>query len=656
MDRMYSILTVKAVEDDERVIRGTATTPRPDRMGDVVEPLGVTFKNPMPLLHQHDSTRPVGTVKFDKPTKDGITFEARLPKIEEPGALKDRVDTAWQEVKAGLVRAVSIGFRALEYSFMDEGGIRFLASEVLELSLVSVPANGDCTISQIKSIDAPLLAATGKEPKASDRPAPPGVTGTKTLKPVNLKAKEAKTMSKTIAEQITALEAKRAANAARMAEIMQKSTDEGRTTDAAEQEEFDNLEAETAPLDADLKRFRSLEKASAAAARPVIAATAEQGAQHRAPQQTVQVKSAAPKGTGFVRLLSARFMAKEDGCSPYDIAVSRGWGDDVASVLKVPKHMIKAAVAAASTTDSTWAGPLVTYNNLQNEFLELLRPRTLIGRIPGLRAVPFNVKVPRETGETTGYWVGQGSPKPVSKGALDTVTLDFNKVAGITFLTQELLRFSQPSAEALMINSLTRAIIKLVDNDFLDPSKAVVTGVSPASVTNGVSAITASGSTADAFRADFGRLMAVYTAANYALDDMVLVMSQTQAFKLALLRNDFGGREFPDINKDGGSIEGVPVITTENIAANGGSPADGRIIVAMAANSILIADDGGVEVDISTEASIQTDDAPDSPVTASTTLVSLWQNNLVGIRVERFVTWVKGRTGAVQYISGANYG
>jgi hypothetical protein len=50
-------------------------------MGDIVEPLGVKFKNPMPLLHQHDSEKPVGTVKFDKPTKDGITFTAQLPVI-----------------------------------------------------------------------------------------------------------------------------------------------------------------------------------------------------------------------------------------------------------------------------------------------------------------------------------------------------------------------------------------------------------------------------------------------------------------------------------------------------------------------------------------------------------------------------------------------
>ena len=218
MNRMYSVLHVKAVEEEQRIIRGVATTPNPDRVGDIVEPLGVQFKNPMPLLHQHDHDKPVGTVTFDRPTRDGITFEARLPKIEEPGPLRDRVEMAWGEVKAGLVRAVSIGFRALEYSFLDEGGIRFNKSEVLELSLVSVPANADAVISTIKSIDRPLLAATGKEPKATDRPVRPGASG-KSVKTVNLRPKEGTGM-KTIAEQIAALEASRQAKSARMAEVI----------------------------------------------------------------------------------------------------------------------------------------------------------------------------------------------------------------------------------------------------------------------------------------------------------------------------------------------------------------------------------------------------------------------------------------------------
>lgn len=188
MHRAYSVLTVKAVEDEQRIIRGVATTPSPDRVGDIVEPMGVTFKNPMPLLWQHKHDKPVGTVKFDKPTKNGITFEAKLASINEPGALKDRVDEAWQSVKAGLVSAVSIGFRALEHAYIEgTGGVRFIASEVMELSLVTIPANSDAVISQIKSIDSAARAAAGIEDADPEIPQDeaPAATG-KTVRVVKL--------------------------------------------------------------------------------------------------------------------------------------------------------------------------------------------------------------------------------------------------------------------------------------------------------------------------------------------------------------------------------------------------------------------------------------------------------------------------------------
>jgi phage head maturation protease len=80
----------------------------------VVEPIGATFADSIPLLLHHDSRLPVGTVKLNKATKAGITFEAQLPDISEPGTLKDRIEEAWASVKAGLIRGVSIGFRALD--------------------------------------------------------------------------------------------------------------------------------------------------------------------------------------------------------------------------------------------------------------------------------------------------------------------------------------------------------------------------------------------------------------------------------------------------------------------------------------------------------------------------------------------------------------
>lgn len=177
MNRAYSVLQTKSIDEEQRVITGIATAPEVDRVGDVVEPTGITYKNPMPLLWQHQHDKPVGTVEFDMPTAAGVKFTARLPKVEEAGALKDRVDEAWQSIKAGLIRAVSIGFRPLADGIenIKGGGMRFTKTEVFELSLVTIPACSAAVIQAIKSIDQQQSApASGP---AADQATAPGVSG-----------------------------------------------------------------------------------------------------------------------------------------------------------------------------------------------------------------------------------------------------------------------------------------------------------------------------------------------------------------------------------------------------------------------------------------------------------------------------------------------
>jgi len=651
MNRMYSVLTVKAVEEEQRVIRGTATTPSPDRVGDVVEPLGVKFKNPMPLLWQHRSDKPVGTVTFDKPTKDGITFEAKLAKIDEPGALKDRIDEAWQSVKAGLVTAVSIGFRALEYAFIEgTGGIRFTESEVIELSLVTIPANADATISQIKSIDTEIRAATGIK-DGEGRPVPPGATG-KSTKPVNLSPEKGMAM-KTIAEQIAALEESRKAKAARMADVMQKSIDEGRSTDAAEQEEFDSLEAEVAAIDADLKRFRALEKAQAVSAKPVNSIdTAKAGADARNPAQ-VKVKQKSEPGIGFARLARVKALAKLDGESPRAVAKELyGEDSDVFGLLS------KAAVAAGATT--TWAANLVgDETSIFADFVEFLRPQTILGRfgaggVPSLRRVPFRTPLIGQTAGGAGYWVGEGKAKPLTSLDFSRTTLDPLKVANIAVVTEEVLRDSSPSAETIVRDSLAAALRERLDTDFIDPAKSASAGVSPASITNGISAISSSGTDADAVRTDVKALFTAFIDANNAPTSGVWIMSAVQALALSLMTNPLGQPEFPGINMNGGTFFGLPVIVSEYVPTVTG----GSYVALVNAQDIYLGDEGGIMVDMSREASLQMDNAPtmtsDSPT--GTSVVSLWQTNSVGFRAERTINWARRRSSAVALLSGVDWG
>lgn len=317
---------------------------------------------------------------------------------------------------------------------------------------------------------------------------------------------------------------------------------------------------------------------------------------------------------------------------------------------------MKAAVGAGTTTDATWASPLVAYNVMADQFIELLRPLTIIGRIQGLRRVPFNIQMPATTTGTSVGWVGENAPKPVSKMDFSTVNLRWAKAAGIVILTDELVRFSNPSAEAVVRQDLTDAMAQFLDRQFVDPTVAEVTNVSPASITNGVTPVTPSGTTASAFRADLKSLFGTYFQNNLSTAGGVFLMTQTQALSLSLMLNSLGQPVFPGMTSEGGTLVGYPVIASENLGMQtGGSPADGGLIIFLKANEIMLADDGQVVIDASNQATVQLDSAPDSPPGASTPIVSLWQMNMTGIRAERWINWKKRRSTAVGFIQNSKY-
>jgi HK97 family phage major capsid protein/HK97 family phage prohead protease len=640
LNRAYSLLHVKRVDEAARIITGMATTPAPDRAGDVVEPDGAQFKLPMPLLWQHDSHQPIGHVTSAKVTKAGIEIEASITRIAEPGKLRDRLDEAWQSIKAGLVQGLSIGFKALETSIIKEtGGIRFLAYELLELSAVTIPANASATITTIKSLDTAQRAASGRELRGVSLNQP-GASG----HPQRKSAQEGANV-KTIAEQITALENKRAASASRMDEVMQKTLDEDRTTNADEADEVDKLNAEVEAVDKDLVRLRQIERMKAFAAKPVFKAeNAREGADARGGIIVTQPKL--PPGIAFARYVIAKAVSFKE-MQPADLIARQRWPDHPEIELA-----LKAAVAPGSSSS---LAALVQPTLMASEMIEYLWHRTIVGRITGLRRVPFNIKVPRQTSVASVSWVGEAQPKPLSSFALDTVTLGYYKIAGIVALTDEIIRFSSPAAEAMVRDELANAIVALMDHDFIDPEKAAVANVSPASITNGVTPTAATGTAYANFAADFGTTLAKFDAARIDTSGLAIVMSSRIARSLSLMLNSLGQPLFPSLTATGGTAQGYQVVVSGNVDPTGDVAANGDNIIFVKPDEVLLADDGNVTIDISREASVQMDSAPDSPPLATTVLISAFQHNLALIRAERYCNWLKRRAEAVQFISGAKY-
>jgi len=159
MHKAWSLLEVKQVDEERRIIRGIATTPTVDRVGDIVEPEGMIQRGRVKLHLYHKHDLPVGGVLFDRPTKTGTPFEAEIPDVKEPGIVRERVNEAWHSVKYKLLDAVSIGFNILDggVELLKSGGYRFTKWEILELSLVGVPANPDAVITAFKSADSAAI-------------------------------------------------------------------------------------------------------------------------------------------------------------------------------------------------------------------------------------------------------------------------------------------------------------------------------------------------------------------------------------------------------------------------------------------------------------------------------------------------------------------
>ena len=443
-------------------------------------------------------------------------------------------------------------------------------------------------------------------------------------------------------KQLDAARAKRAANAARMQAILKGANEDGeRTLDAAEAEEFDNLTAENESLDAQIKRLDTAIKAAADSAVPAAGNSPEAASAARA-GVSVSMKSNLPKGARFTRMVQALAAAKGD------LNSAQRWAENHFKDTPEVATVLKAAVAAGTTSDAEWAGNLVEYRDMSGEFVELLRDQTVFDKLTGVRRVPARIRVPTQTAGSTAQWVGETQPKPVSALGFDQVTLDEHKIAGIVVISQELARSSSPNAVDLIQGDLVKAVAARIDATLLDPTAAAVAGVSPASLTNGVTPIAASGTDAAALRSDVQDLFTSYLDANMSVSNLVWVMSPGQALAISLMQNALGQAEFQGITPQGGTFFGLPVIVSNAVPATSG----GSMIVLINQGSILAADDGVVTLDVSTQASIIMDS---DPANSSATPVSMFQNNMLAVRAERFLTWAKARSNAVAYITGAAY-
>ena len=161
---------VKAHHDDDEeekiVVEGFANTTTIDRVGDIILEEAWTkggldnyLKNPIILAyHRHDE--PIGIMVDYAVNNKGLKVTAEILKAS---------GKVFSLIKSGVLKAFSVGFRVKDADYDSAADLFVIKDlELMEISVVSIPANADSTFSVRKSFETEEALASFKSEFSKD--------------------------------------------------------------------------------------------------------------------------------------------------------------------------------------------------------------------------------------------------------------------------------------------------------------------------------------------------------------------------------------------------------------------------------------------------------------------------------------------------------
>lgn len=612
-----------------------------DRYGDTIDPNGWdlrAFKSNPIALFGHDSSFPIG--RWDNLRVENGQLLGDLEPAQK--GTSARIDEIISLVEQDILRTVSVGFRPIEYEPRKQGGIHYKRQEMLETSVVGVPANpAALAVAKSMNLSADTMKLAFGEQAEGARASVAAKSGEQATPPHHHKRNTMtnKTLSQRIEDAQADLIREKDALTAHLAEDDADPIVTGELSD--------RIEAKQANVDA-------LKRAEQALAAKTAVPVEQRSVPGTARPATVAKKSE-PKDI-LVRSAVCRLMAHFERRSAYEVMVERyGEDDTVKAMLDV---VTKAATAPATTTTTGWAAELVQTSVL--DFMESLKAASVY---PALRekggTFTFGrngvVSIPsRNTGTSlAGSFVAQGAPIPVRQGAFTATTLTPKKMAVITTFTREIAEHSTPSIEAILRDAIRDDTAQAIDTILLDNVAASVTR--PAGLRNGVTGATATAG--GGFAALVGDLKALVggliTSTNGNLRAPVFIMNPVQALAISLTQNAGGDFTFA-AGIERGMLNGYPVIQSANVAA-------GTVFLVDAADFFTATGDEP-RFDVSDQATLHMEDTTPAQIgTAGTPNVvaapvrSMFQTDSIALRMILDMNWAMRRAGAVAFVTGVTW-
>jgi HK97 family phage prohead protease/HK97 family phage major capsid protein len=647
----------------------------PDRMGEVLTATGWDYenfkRNPIALFN-HRSDFPIGRWHNLRVEDNQLRGHLELA----PEGTSERIDEIRKLVEAGILRAVSVGFRSLKKEQMDEradvffGPFRYLKQELVETSLVSVPANPNA-LAIAKSLKISpatidfVFAGQGNRDGVRRR----GFTGGHADRRNARGKANTMTLAQRILDLQTAITAKREALTAHLEKM-----DDSNVSDA-------DLE-KTTQLNAEIAQLEKTRTSLVEAEKHLGQATAgdnkngKNGKSHVPALVRPNGKPLNGKGDGegdgqlyttvgkkeltlldlIVRAGTVSYVSKMWDKDPHEARV-KIYGDDEPTKL-MTDLVLRAASAPAMTTVTGWAAELVqqTYTAM----METLMPKGILTRLAakGLsltfgRAGKINIPTRSRTPSIAGSFVGEGMPIPVRQGAFTSQALTPKKMAVITTWTREMDEHSIPAIEGVLRDAIQTDTTVAVDSVLIDANPATV--VRPAGLLNGVAAIGATtGGGLNALVGDLKALIGALTTATFGnIRSPVWLMNPGDMLSIALTSAATTGI-FPFKQEiEGGSLLGISVIDSGTIPA--------KTVIIVDAADFVVAGGEAPRFEISDQATLHMEDtnpaelAGGSPAVTASPQRSLFQTDSLALRMVMPLNWVQRRAGTVAWVQNVTW-
>ncbi|MCA0944499.1 phage major capsid protein [Salipiger pacificus] len=400
-------------------------------------------------------------------------------------------------------------------------------------------------------------------------------------------------MKQTRAEKIDAMEA-----------IVSKAEKEDRGFDEAEQEAYDELNAEVGDLAKRIERAERVAEMKGSVAKPVGGVSKAAQAAAGAGDQVEVEEEAEPKGKAAATAKDPK--AKGELFGQFVRALYHGQNNPFLAAQYAERSGMASEVAKALGTGTASEGGSFVPTTFAAEFIDMLRPASVF-RSANPRLVEFDgegkIVIPKLVSGVTAGYAGENTNIGFGTATTGDVNLTPKKTAAVTAVSRELMMRSRPGVDGIIRDDLIAGVSEAQDTRLL--SANTDSGTAPAGLIGLAPAgniVTAQAASIDAVTIGIRTLLFKLRTKNVKMRRPVLFMAPRVELWLMTLRDGNGNLVFaPEMND--GTLMRIPYVATTviptNLDTSTGGFGDETDIILVDMDQIIHADEMAVSVQAS---------------------------------------------------------